>query len=75
MIAMNGVLAGDENWGMRDGMTYADGRKGTPVTFIWGPNVIGDFNQAITGTSDAVYYGTITATSDLYIYGFNCRLL
>lgn len=75
MIAMNGVLAGDEKWGMRDGMTYGDGRKGTPVTFTWGPNVATEIAWGQTGTSDAVYYGTITATADLYIYGFNCRLL
>lgn len=75
MIAMNGVLAGDAKWGMRDGMTYLDGRKGTPVTFTWGPNVMNDIKWGQPGTTDAVYYGTITATSDLYIYGFNCRVL
>lgn len=75
MIAMNGVLAGDEKWGMRDGMTYMDGRKGTPVTFTWGPNAAGDIAWGQPGTANAVYYGTITATSDLYIYGFNCRVL
>jgi hypothetical protein len=75
MIAMNGVLAGDEKWGMRDGMGYLDGRKGVPVNFIWGPNAQGDIAWGQNGTTDAVYYGTITATSDLYIYGFNCRVL
>jgi hypothetical protein len=75
MIAMNGVLAGDEKWGMRDAMGYLDGRKGVPVNFVWGPNTSGDIAQGSNGTTDAVYYGTITATSDLYIYGFNCRVL
>ena len=75
MIAMNGVLAGDELWGMRDAMGYLDGRKGVSVNFIWGPNGSGDIAQGSNGTTDAVYYGTITATSDLYIYGFNCRVV
>jgi len=75
MIAMNGVLAGDEKWGMRDAMGYLDGRRGVPVNFIWGPNVATEIAWGQNGTTDAVYYGTITATSDLYIYGFNCRLL
>ena len=74
MIAMNGVLAGDAKWGMRDAMGYLDGRKGVPVNFIWGPNVATQIAQGSNGTTDAVYYGTITATSDLYIYGFNCRV-
>ena len=75
MIAMNGVLAGKAKWGMRDAMGYLDGRKGVPVNFIWGPNGSGDIAQGSNGTTDAVYYGTITATSDLYIYGFNCRVV
>jgi hypothetical protein len=74
MIAMNGVLAGDEKWGMRDAMGYLDGRKGVPVNFTWGPNVETEIAWGQNGTTDAVYYGVITATSDLYIYGFNCRV-
>jgi hypothetical protein len=74
MIAMNGVLAGDEKWGMRDAMGYLDGRKGVPVNFTWGPNDENEIAWGQNGTTDAVYYGTITATSDLYIYGFNCKV-
>lgn len=74
MVAMNGVLAGDEKWGMRDGMTFNEAIKSTPVRFTWGPNQYGQFAWGQTGTADAVYYGTITATSDLYIFGFNCRV-
>jgi hypothetical protein len=74
MIAMNGVLAGDEKWGMRDAMGYLDGRKGVPVNFIWGPNEAGDFAWGQDASVDTVYYATITATSDLYIYGFNCKV-
>jgi hypothetical protein len=74
MIAMNGVLAGDQKWGMRDAMGYLDGRKGVPVNFTWGPNVETEIAWGEDGSTDAVYYGVITATSDLYIYGFNCRV-
>jgi len=74
MIAMNGVLAGDQKWGMRDAMGYLDGRKGVPVNFTWGPNVETEIAWGSNGSTDAVYYGVITATSDLYIYGFNCRV-
>jgi hypothetical protein len=74
MIAMNGVLAGDQKWGMRDAMGYLDGRKGVPVNFIWGPNEAGDFAWGEDGSVDTVYYAVITATSDLYIYGFNCKV-
>jgi hypothetical protein len=71
---MNGVLAGDENWGMRDAMAYTDVMMGLPVRFTWGPNVAGDFAKGSDGSVDTVYYGTITATADLYIYGFNCKV-
>jgi hypothetical protein len=71
---MNGVLAGDENWGMRDAMAYTDVMMGLPVRFTWGPNVAGDFANGSDGSVDTVYYGTITATADLYIYGFNCKV-
>ena len=69
MVAMNGVLAGDSKWGMRDSMTLSEADKATPVRFTWGPNVEGDFDSGV------VYYGTISATTDLYIFGFNCRVL
>ena len=71
---MNGVLAGDEKWGMRDAMLFQDAAKGLAVRFAWGPNVAGHIGQGSNGTTDAVYYGTITATADLYIYGFNCQV-
>lgn len=74
-VFMNGVLAGDANWGMRDAMSPGEVAKSTPVRFIWGPNAAGDINWGQTGTTDAVYFGTLSATSDLYIYGFNCRVL
>jgi len=74
-VYMNGVLAGDENWGMRDAMLEREAAKSTPVRFTWGPNVAGDFTNGSDGSTDTVYYGTITATSDLYIFGFNCRVL
>lgn len=75
MFVMNGILAGDGKWGMRDSMSVPDALKSTPVRFTWGPNQAGDFNQGEPTATDAVYYGTITATSDLYIFGFNCRVL
>lgn len=75
LIPMNGVLAGDENWGMRDAMLEREAAKSTPVRFTWGPNVAGEFSKGSNGSTDSVYYGTITATSDLYIFGFNCRVL
>lgn len=71
---MNGVLAGDELWGMRDAMNLQDAAKGLSVRFTWGPNVATQIAQGSNGTTDAVYYGTITATADLYIYGFNCKV-
>ena len=74
-VYMNGVLAGDENWGMRDAMLEREAAKSTPVRFTWGPNVAGDFSKGSNGSTDSVYYGTITATSDLYLFGFNCRVL
>ena len=74
-VYMNGVLAGDQNWGMRDAMLHREVTKSTPVRFTWGPNGSGDIAQGSTDTTDAVYYGTITATTDLYIFGFNCRVL
>ena len=71
---MNGVLARDELWGMRDAMPFQDAAKGLAVRFTWGPNTATEILQGSNGTTDAVYYGTITATSDLYIYGFNCQV-
>jgi hypothetical protein len=49
--------------------------KSTPVRFTWGPNDAGAFERGVDGSDDSVYYGRITATSDLYIFGFNCRVL
>jgi hypothetical protein len=71
---MNGVLAGNEQWGMRDAMSYRDVMMGLPVRFAWGPNEAGDFAWGQDASVDTVYYATITATSDLYIYGFNCKV-
>jgi len=71
---MNGVLAGDQLWGMRDAMDYTDVMMGLPVRFTWGPNVETEIAWGEDGSTDTVYYGTITATSDLYIYGFNCKV-
>ena len=71
---INGVLAGDELWGMRDSMNYQDVAIGLPVRFTWGPNVENEIAQGSNGSTDAVYYGTITATADLYIYGFHCKV-
>lgn len=71
---MNGVLAGDQLWGRRDAMNYTDVMMGLPVRFTWGPNEAGDFEWGQDGSVDTVYYGTITATADLYIYGFNCKV-
>lgn len=71
---MNGVLAGDELWGMRDAMAYTDVMMGLPVRFTWGPNVEAEIAWGEDGSVDTVYYGVITATSDLYIYGFNCKV-
>jgi hypothetical protein len=73
-VFMNGVLAGDEQWGMRDAMPVQDAMMGLPVRFAWGPNVVTKVKWGKDGATDAVYYGTITATADLYIYGFNCRV-
>jgi hypothetical protein len=73
-VFMNGVLAGDEKWGMRDAMDYRNAQAGLPVRFTWGPNVEGDIAWGSDGSTDGVYYGTITATADLYIYGFHCRV-
>lgn len=74
-VYMNGVLAGDQNWGMRDAILSREVTKSTPVRFTWGPNQQNDIEWGQNGTTDAVYYGTITATTDLYIFGFNCRVL
>jgi hypothetical protein len=74
-VYMNGVLAGDEQWGMRDAMLEREATKSTPVRFTWGPNDAGAFERGVDGSDDSVYYGRITATSDLYIFGFNCRVL
>jgi hypothetical protein len=71
---MNGVLAGDELWGRRDAMNYTDVMMGLPVRFTWGPNVATEIAWGEDGSVDTVYYGTITATADLYIYGFNCKV-
>ena len=71
---MNGVLAGDEKWGLRDAMSYTDVMMGLPVRFAWGPNVQNDIAWGEDASVDTVYTGTITATSDLYIYGFNCKV-
>ena len=72
---MNGVLAGDQLWGMRDAMPLQDAAKGLAVRFTWGPNAATEIAWGQNGTTDAVYYGTITATANLYIYGFNCKVL
>jgi hypothetical protein len=74
-VYMNGVLAGDEKWGMRDAMLEREVAKSTPVRFTWGPNVAGEFTRGSDGSRDTVYYGRIVATCDLYIFGFNCRVL
>ena len=73
-VFMNGVLAGDELWGMRDAMDLNSYEMSFPVRFTWGPNVETAIAQGSNGTTDAVYYGTITATADLYIFGFNCKV-
>ena len=73
-IYMNGVLAGDENWGMRDAMLTREVTKSTPVRFTWGPNVAGEIAWGEDASTDTVYYGRIVATCDLYIFGFNCRV-
>jgi hypothetical protein len=73
-IYMNGVLAGDENWGMRDAMLTREVTKSTPVRFTWGPNLPGEIARGQDGVTDAVYYGRIVASSDLYIFGFNCKV-
>jgi hypothetical protein len=74
-VYMNGVLAGDEQWGMRDAMLEREATKSTPVRFTWGPNLAGEIERGVDGSADSVYYGVIVATSDLYIFGFNCRVL
>lgn len=74
-VYMNGVLAGAGNWGMRDAMDVDQAMTGLPVRMSWGPNTAGDINWGQVDTADAVYYGHLSATSDLYIYGFNCRVL
>lgn len=73
-VALNGVLAGDELWGMRDAMPVQDAMMGFPIRFTWGPNEPGEIAWGKDATPDTVYYGTITATADLYIYGFNCKV-
>lgn len=73
MVAMNGVLAGDGLWGMRDCMPMSDVMKGAPVRFTIGPITYN--NYAVPPSTDAMYYGVIYATSDLYIYGFNARVV
>jgi hypothetical protein len=75
MFAMNGILAGDGRWGSRDSMPMREAFKSTPVRFTWGPNGKGDIPWGQPATANTVYYGTITATTDLYIFGFNCRVL
>jgi len=75
MVAMNGILAGDGRWGMRDAMPMREVFKSTPVRFTWGPNNKGDIPWGQPATANTVYYGTISATTDLYIFGFNCRVL
>lgn len=75
MVAMNGILAGDGRWGMRDAMPMREVFKSTPVRFTWGPNNKGDIPWGKPATANTVYYGTISATTDLYIFGFNCRVL
>jgi hypothetical protein len=72
---MNGVLAGNAQWGMRDAMPVEDAQTGMPIRFVWGPNLPGAFTQATKDSTETVYYGTITATADLYIYAFNCKVL
>ena len=74
-VFMNGVLAGDGNWGMRDGMDADQAFVGLPVRFEWGPNAVNDINQAVDGSTNAVYLGTLLSTSDIYIYGFNCMVV
>lgn len=73
MVAMNGVLAGDGLWGMRDCMPMSDVMKGAPVRFTIGPITYNKY--AVPPSTDAMYYGVISATSDLYIYGFNARVV
>lgn len=74
-VFMNGVLAGDGNWGMRDAMDLDQALMGLPVRFVWGPNVQNDINQGTVGSTDAVYIGRLHTTADIYVYGFNCRVL
>lgn len=74
-VFMNGVLAGDGNWGMRDAMDADQTFVGLPVRFEWGPNAVNDINQAVDGSTNAVYLGKLESTSDIYIYGFNCMVV
>jgi hypothetical protein len=68
-FAVNGILAGEGKWGLRDSMTITQTGRGTTVRFLTDATTLG----GIAGEGVA-YYATITATTDVYIYGFSARL-
>jgi len=69
-FAVNGIVASEGKWGLRDSMTMTQTNRGTTVRFITDAVPL---NPVETGGANA-YYATITATSDVYIYGLSARL-
>ena len=68
-FAVNGILASEGKWGLRDSMTITQTGRGTRVLFRTDATTLG----SIAGEG-AAYYATITATTDVYIYGFSARI-
>jgi hypothetical protein len=69
-FAVNGIVASEGKWGLRDSMPMSQPTVGTTVRFLTDAITLGD----IAGQG-AAYYATITATTDVYIYSFSARLI
>lgn len=70
-FAVNGIVASEGKWGLRDSLPLTQTNRGTTIRFLTDATRIGAIE--IGGVN--ALYATITATTDVYIYGFSARLV
>jgi len=70
-FAVNGIVASEGQWGLRDSMPMTQTTAGTTVRFLTDAVNLDSIEEGGGGA----YYATITATTDVYIYSFSARLI
>ena len=68
---VNGIVASEGKWGLRDSMTITQTDRGTTVRFLTDAFYL----YPIETYGRQSFYATIECTSDVYIYGFLARLV